>query len=284
MRRTALALIGAACVTLTACSSATKTAAPEVATTTAEPVTTTTTIFPEAATKTVNCRSQGALPDHACTPGALNPAVTQDNVAATICTTGWTATVRPPSTVTDKLKSQTATAYAITDALTGYQGDHLIPLELGGALADVANFWDQPNQLTLADGAIVAAGQKDALENTLKTGVCAGRVTLVDAQRQMAGDWYGAWTAAGRPSAAPTTVATLAPIAPVVGAPGTVPATTAATAPATTRATVATMVPSSVFYANCAAARAAGAAPIHRGEPGYSTSLDRDGDGIACET
>src|SRR5664280_2749432 len=36
-------------------------------------------------------------------------------------------------------------------------------------------------------------------------------------------------------------------------------------------------------YANCAAARAAGAAPLHRGDPGYRSGLDRDGDGIACE-
>lgn len=41
--------------------------------------------------------------------------------------------------------------------------------------------------------------------------------------------------------------------------------------------------PSSVYYRNCAAARAAGAAPIYIGEPGYSPHLDRDGDGIACE-
>ena len=40
---------------------------------------------------------------------------------------------------------------------------------------------------------------------------------------------------------------------------------------------------SSVSYKNCAAARAAGAAPIHRGDPGYSSGLDRDGDGVACE-
>ncbi len=40
---------------------------------------------------------------------------------------------------------------------------------------------------------------------------------------------------------------------------------------------------SSVYYANCSAARAAGAAPILRGEPGYRAGLDRDGDGIACE-
>lgn len=38
-----------------------------------------------------------------------------------------------------------------------------------------------------------------------------------------------------------------------------------------------------VYYANCAAARAAGVAPLHRGEPGYRSALDRDNDGIACE-
>ncbi|MFY0760806.1 excalibur calcium-binding domain-containing protein [Metabacillus dongyingensis] len=38
-----------------------------------------------------------------------------------------------------------------------------------------------------------------------------------------------------------------------------------------------------VFYKNCSAVRAAGAAPIHKGEPGYSTKLDRDRDGIACD-
>lgn len=37
------------------------------------------------------------------------------------------------------------------------------------------------------------------------------------------------------------------------------------------------------YYPNCTAARAAGAAPIRRGQPGYSGRLDRDGDGIACE-
>ncbi|MEU3340670.1 excalibur calcium-binding domain-containing protein [Streptomyces sp. NPDC006668] len=38
-----------------------------------------------------------------------------------------------------------------------------------------------------------------------------------------------------------------------------------------------------VYYKNCDAARAAGAAPLHRGDPGYRTELDRDGDGVACE-
>ncbi len=37
------------------------------------------------------------------------------------------------------------------------------------------------------------------------------------------------------------------------------------------------------YYPNCAAARAAGVAPIQRGEPGYRSRLDADNDGIACE-
>jgi hypothetical protein len=36
-------------------------------------------------------------------------------------------------------------------------------------------------------------------------------------------------------------------------------------------------------FPNCAAARAAGAAPVLRGEPGFGSHLDRDGDGIGCE-
>lgn len=38
-----------------------------------------------------------------------------------------------------------------------------------------------------------------------------------------------------------------------------------------------------VHYPNCAAARRAGVTPIYRGQPGYGSHLDRDGDGKACE-
>jgi len=38
-----------------------------------------------------------------------------------------------------------------------------------------------------------------------------------------------------------------------------------------------------VYFKNCTAARAAGAAPVYAGDPGYSRKLDRDGDGIGCE-
>ena len=39
----------------------------------------------------------------------------------------------------------------------------------------------------------------------------------------------------------------------------------------------------SVYYRDCDAARSAGAAPMYRGEAGYRSALDRDGDGVACE-
>lgn len=42
-------------------------------------------------------------------------------------------------------------------------------------------------------------------------------------------------------------------------------------------------VPAGTAFRNCAEARAAGAAPVRAGEPGYGPHLDRDGDGIGCE-
>lgn len=45
-----------------------------------------------------------------------------------------------------------------------------------------------------------------------------------------------------------------------------------------------TAAPAEVYYDNCTAVRAAGAAPLYRGQPGYASHLDRDGDGVACET
>ncbi|GAA3083546.1 hypothetical protein JOF29_004463 [Kribbella aluminosa] len=67
-----------------------------------------------------------------------------------------------------------------------------------------------------------------------------------------------------------TTTRTTAPVPPA--------RSTQTTAPKTTSAPVET-----TYYANCAAVRAAGKAPLYRGQPGYAAHLDRDGDGVACE-
>lgn len=95
------------------------------------------------------------------------------------------------------------------------------------------------------------------------------------------------------------TTATIAPLA--GGLESTTIATTASTAPETTVTTLATTEDTppptpaptepppteppaaAVSYKNCDAVREAGAAPIHKGDPGYSSELDRDGDGVACE-
>lgn len=66
-------------------------------------------------------------------------------------------------------------------------------------------------------------------------------------------------------------------------APAPAPAPAPSVRPTNAPAPAARSTGGSVYYQNCAAARAAGAAPIRRGEPGYAPKLDRDNDGIACE-
>lgn len=69
-----------------------------------------------------------------------------------------------------------------------------------------------------------------------------------------------------------------------VAAPRTTARTTAPVPLAeTTRSTEAKQTSAPVYYANCSAVRAAGKAPLYRGEPGYASHLDRDNDGVACE-
>jgi hypothetical protein len=139
---------------------------------------------PPPPTKTSGCASQGGLPDTACTPGAIDPRVTQANIASTICTRGYTATVRPSTSVTDRIKRDQMTAYSLQgQRLADYELDHLISLELGGAPAAVANLWPEP---WTGDS---NAHQKDAVENYLHEQVCSGSMQLADAQRMIATDW-----------------------------------------------------------------------------------------------
>lgn len=49
------------------------------------------------------------------------------------------------------------------------------------------------------------------------------------------------------------------------------------------RALAARAASGDAYYANCSAARAAGAAPVRRGDAGYASRLDRDGDGVGCK-
>ena len=94
--------------------------------------------------KVVDAATGEYLPDPACTPGAADPAVTQENIDSTICMSGYTATVRPPASNTDKVKAESLREYGqIAVKTTEY--DHLISLELGGTNS-VSNLWPEPEQ------------------------------------------------------------------------------------------------------------------------------------------
>jgi len=146
--------------------------------------------FAEAQPAAGSChyRTEGApfLPDPSCTPGAINPQVTRANVSTTICQSGWTATVRPPPSVTDLEKVGSARAYGYTGSFRTGEYDHLIPLELGGDPNDPANLWLQPND---NPNATSTRNSKDSLERTLNDLVCSGRLTLAAAQEAIATDW-----------------------------------------------------------------------------------------------
>lgn len=124
------------------------------------------------------------------TPGVTNPDVTQANIQQTICVSGWTATVRPPVSYTNKLKKEGITQYGYSDPnLKDYEEDHFIPLEIGGNPTDPKNLWPEPYD-TKVSGKTMGAHQKDRVEDFLKKQVCDGTITLKEARDQIAGDWY----------------------------------------------------------------------------------------------
>lgn len=118
--------------------------------------------------------------DRKCTPGVVNPNVTQANIKTTICTPGWTKTVRPPAAYTNLLKTSQLRVYGETGAPADYKEDHLIPLEAGGNPTDPKNLFPQPN----TDAAV-----KDRDENTAHADVCSGRKSLVAAQQWIVAKW-----------------------------------------------------------------------------------------------
>ena len=83
------------------------------------------------------------------------------------------------------------------------------------------------------------------------------------------------------PAAAALTFVAVYQLAPTGGA-STQPAQPA-TAPTATASPVTAPTADAIYYPGCNAARAAGVAPIYRGQPGYREEMDGDGDGIACE-
>jgi hypothetical protein len=136
-------------------------------------------------TKTSNCQGQDALPDFACTPGAVFPTVTKDD----ICTSGYSQKVRD---VSQKTKDRVYAMYGVTTHTTGqYEVDHLISLELGGS-NEVSNLWPEPAEPT------PGFHEKDKVENYLHSQVCAGVISLSQAQKIIATDWQSVYEQLGQ--------------------------------------------------------------------------------------
>jgi hypothetical protein len=140
-----------------------------------------------------NCHVINGLPDPQCTPGAVNPQVSQETIHNTICVSGFSKSVRPPTSYTDPLKVQLMKSYGFADSRSNYELDHLIPLEVGGAPSDVKNLWPEsrygePNSI-----------EKDKFENYLHAQVCSDSMNLSEAQKEIATNWFYYWDKAGRP-------------------------------------------------------------------------------------
>ena len=135
----------------------------------------------------------GSLPDTKCTPGSTNPSVNQINIKNTICVPGFSKTIRPPVSYTNPLKINLMHSYGFTDSRSNYELDHLIPLSIGGNPKSVTNLWPEPGY-----------GQynfhiKDRFENYLYRSVCNGKISLDDAQKEIATNWIESWKKEGQP-------------------------------------------------------------------------------------
>ncbi|WP_405824962.1 hypothetical protein OG241_47090 [Streptomyces sp. NBC_01390] len=137
------------------------------------------------------------LEDSRCTPGAISPAVTQTNLKSTICRKGgYTSGVRPSTYITGKEKKLNAASYGFTGNMRDAEYDHLISLQLGGDPNDYRNLWVEPADPGHKKGSGVN-NAKDPVETKLHTAVCAGKVTLAQAQQAIVTDWTTALTKLG---------------------------------------------------------------------------------------
>ena len=121
-------------------------------------------------------RDHGQLPDPRCTPGSIDPAVTQANLRSTICKSGYTKKVRPPESQTERFKYDVAYPAYRTPGSERTELDHLVPLELGGGYAVVylrAGSGDTPAVTAASPGVRVSR----AVASAAKTTVCSCRTS-----------------------------------------------------------------------------------------------------------
>jgi hypothetical protein len=121
----------------------------------------------------------GAEPDHGLTPGATRKVTISD-----VCATAHEEVV---GEVSASLRQEVFKEYGVVDShADDYEIDYLIAPGLGG-VEDIHNLWPEPYTRTWN------AHVKDALEEHLHAMVCAGKLDLSTAQRDIATDWIAAY-------------------------------------------------------------------------------------------
>jgi hypothetical protein len=133
-----------------------------------------------ARTKTSGCTVRGSLQDPSCTPGDILPGIT----TAQVCQSGYASSVR---SVTTRIKNKVYAEYGIKKRKPKqYEIDHLVNLSIGGS-NDITNLWPQ--------AAKPAPGfpQKDRVENYLRNQVCTGKISLQEAQIEIATNWLAVY-------------------------------------------------------------------------------------------
>jgi hypothetical protein len=122
----------------------------------------------------------GLLPDRALTPGATRPVTIGD-----LCSVDHDEVIRP---VSRTLEQRVFREYGMRDApVERYEVDYLITPGLGGA-DDIRNLWPEPRYDTIWNSTV-----KDQLEDHLHRLVCAGKLSLATAQKDVASDWISAY-------------------------------------------------------------------------------------------
>ncbi|MGA9354325.1 MAG: hypothetical protein WBV46_11590, partial [Terriglobales bacterium] len=133
-----------------------------------------------AANSALASAERGAEPDHRLTPGATRMVTISE-----VCAMPREQVV---TDVSPSLRRQVLNEYGIADARLGdYEIDYLITPGLGG-VEDIHNLWPEPSTSRTWNAHV-----KDALEEHLHEMVCAGKLDLSRAQRDLATDWIAAY-------------------------------------------------------------------------------------------
>lgn len=125
------------------------------------------------------------------TPGAVDSTKTKE----ILCDPKYhTGSARPPTFYTNNLKKNQIIAKHLDMDPSAAEEDHLISLQLGGDPMDPKNLWPQPYcKPSEARRSCFGAREKDVVEGWLHRQVCSGKMTLQEAQHQIATDWFEVW-------------------------------------------------------------------------------------------